>query len=147
MIGEQIKKYRTKKGITQEELGKMVGVTTQSVSKWERGGSPDAELLPRIANALGITINMFYEQNTQSPEDAFLSELLSVDRDEAFQKLMSFVWKTGLGLSGMNSVKRGFSDSGYALDELKENSGYHYYARASMDEGMVDAKMDADFRY
>ncbi len=62
MIGDQIKKYRLKKEITQEKMGNMIGVTTQAVSKWERGGSPDAELLPKIADALGITINMLYEQ-------------------------------------------------------------------------------------
>ena len=61
MIGDQIKKYRLKKEITQEKMGNMIGVTTQAVSKWERGGSPDAELLPKIADALGITINMLYE--------------------------------------------------------------------------------------
>ena len=42
MIGAQIRKYRNKKGISQEELGRAVGVTTQAVSKWERGGVPDA---------------------------------------------------------------------------------------------------------
>ena len=42
MIGEHIKTYRLKKGITQEELGRQVGVTTQAVSKWERGGVPYA---------------------------------------------------------------------------------------------------------
>ena len=46
-IGKQIKKYRTAKGLTQEQLGELVGVTTQAVSKWERGSVPDAELLPR----------------------------------------------------------------------------------------------------
>ena len=45
VLGIQIKKYRTAKGITQEQLGQLVGVTTQAVSKWERGGVPDAELL------------------------------------------------------------------------------------------------------
>ncbi len=37
MIGEQIKKYRLKKGITQEELGKKVGITTQAVSNMGSG--------------------------------------------------------------------------------------------------------------
>ena len=48
VIGQQIKKYRTLRGITQEQLGNTIGVTTQAVSKWERGGTPDAELLPDI---------------------------------------------------------------------------------------------------
>ena len=60
MIGEQIKKYRTQKGLTQEELGNMVGVTTQAVSKWERGGVPDAEIVPLIADALDVSTDILF---------------------------------------------------------------------------------------
>ena len=42
VIGEQIKKYRVQKRYTQEKLGNMIGVTTQAVSKWERGGAAQA---------------------------------------------------------------------------------------------------------
>lgn len=42
VIGKQIKKYCIKKGLTQEQLGQLLGVTTQAVSKWERGCTPDA---------------------------------------------------------------------------------------------------------
>lgn len=60
MIGAQIRKYRNKKGISQEELGRAVGVTTQAVSKWERGGVPDAELIPSIAKLIGVTTDMLF---------------------------------------------------------------------------------------
>ena len=40
-IGGQITKYRKELGMTQEELGKAVGVSTQAVSRWENGGAPD----------------------------------------------------------------------------------------------------------
>lgn len=38
-IGEIIKEHRTRKNLTQEELGKLVFVSKQAVSKWETGGS------------------------------------------------------------------------------------------------------------
>ena len=60
VIGEQIKKYRVSKEITQEQLGQMIGVTTQAVSKWERGGVPDAESIPLIADALGVSTDMLF---------------------------------------------------------------------------------------
>ena len=65
-IGYQIRKYRAKKGITQEELGRLVGVTTQAVSKWERGGVPDAELVPAVADALGVTMDMLFGRRRSS---------------------------------------------------------------------------------
>ena len=48
-IGQQIKRYRVERGYTQEKLGQLIGVTSQAVSKWERGSVPDAELIPLIA--------------------------------------------------------------------------------------------------
>ena len=49
-LGETIYKLRKQRGITQEELGRAVNVSTQAVSKWEHGGSPDAEMLPLLAD-------------------------------------------------------------------------------------------------
>ena len=61
VIGKQIKKYRTEKGITQEQLGQLVGVTTQAVSKWERGMScPDIAIIDELADVLGVDINELF---------------------------------------------------------------------------------------
>jgi len=57
-IDKKIKEYRRKEELTQEELAKLLGVSHQSVSKWEQGdGYPDITLLPVIANHFGITID------------------------------------------------------------------------------------------
>ena len=65
-LGSQIRKYRTEKGLTQEQLGELVGVTTQAVSKWERGGVPDAELLPNLSRALNVSIDALFGLEEQS---------------------------------------------------------------------------------
>ena len=60
-IGKNIAKYRKANGFTQEELGVILGVTNQAVSKWELEISmPDIMLLPEIASALHITLNDLY---------------------------------------------------------------------------------------
>ena len=60
-IGENIAKYRKVKRLTQEQLGELLGVTNQAVSKWELDVSmPDVMLLPKISNALGITLEELY---------------------------------------------------------------------------------------
>lgn len=146
MIGEYIRKFRAKKGMTQEELGRIVGVTTQAVSKWERGGVPDAELLPYIADALGVSVDMLFgRKSVQSVEDMALEEILLVERKEGFKKAFQILWSMSIGLSKLGSVKESFSFN--ALDTLRNNDGYHYYSRMSFDEGMVDAKLDADNKY
>ena len=65
VIGKQIKKYRNQKKYTQEKLGSLIGVTTQAVSKWERGGTPDAEILPKLADALGVSIDALFGREQQ----------------------------------------------------------------------------------
>ena len=60
-IGKNIARYRKAKGLTQEQLGELLGVTNQAVSKWELGVSmPDVMLLPKISKALGITLEALY---------------------------------------------------------------------------------------
>lgn len=61
-IGLNILALRRKKGITQEELAKYVGVSAQAVSKWENGGVPDTELLPKIADYFEISIDKLFDR-------------------------------------------------------------------------------------
>lgn len=60
-ISKNIAKYRKAKGFTQEELGSMLGVTNQAVSKWESAASmPDIMMLPKIACALDVSLEQIY---------------------------------------------------------------------------------------
>ena len=55
-IGERLKCLRKEKGITQEELAEVLGVSCQSVSRWELGICyPDIELLPEISDFFAVT--------------------------------------------------------------------------------------------
>lgn len=57
-IGENIKFLRKAKDITQEQLAEMLGVSCQSVSRWESGVCyPDMELLPVLAELFEITVD------------------------------------------------------------------------------------------
>lgn len=59
-IGSVISELRKTKGVTQEELAKYVGVSAQAVSKWENGGVPDTELLPKIADYFNISTDVLF---------------------------------------------------------------------------------------
>ena len=58
LIGENIKRMRRKRNLTQEEMAAHLGISFQSVSKWERGdGYPDITMLPALANYFGISVD------------------------------------------------------------------------------------------
>jgi len=59
-VGLKIKELRTELKITQEELAKAVQVSTQAVSKWECGGLPDIELVPKIAVFFNVTTDELF---------------------------------------------------------------------------------------
>ncbi len=58
-LSENLKKYRALKSLTQEDIAQYLGITPQSVSKWERGESyPDITFLPALANILETSIDI-----------------------------------------------------------------------------------------
>ncbi len=57
-IGNRIKELRRSKDITQEEFAEYLGVSYQSVSRWENSVCyPDMELLPIMADFFGVTVD------------------------------------------------------------------------------------------
>lgn len=57
-IGKTICKLRKIKGLTQEELGKILNVGAKTVSKWECGyGMPDISILKKISEEFDITVD------------------------------------------------------------------------------------------
>ncbi len=60
-----LKKYRILKELTQEDVAEFLGITPQSVSKWETGkGYPDITLLEPIAEAFRISVTELISGNT-----------------------------------------------------------------------------------
>ena len=58
LIGETIKRIRRERDLTQEEVASHLGISFQSISKWERGdGYPDITMLPALANYFGISVD------------------------------------------------------------------------------------------
>ena len=74
-MNQTIAALRKEKGLTQEQLGALVGVSAQAVSKWEKGGTPDVELLPLLSDTLGVTIDTLFGREERKLEE--LPQLLS----------------------------------------------------------------------
>ena len=57
-FGENLKKLRKSKDLTQEALADFLGMSFQAISKWERGETyPDITMLPVIASFFGVTVD------------------------------------------------------------------------------------------
>ena len=63
-----LRKIRKAKGITQEQLADAVGVSPQAVSKWEMTSYPDTQLLPVIAEFLGVTIDELFGRGQEETD-------------------------------------------------------------------------------
>ena len=70
-FSENFKQLRREKGYTQEKIAEVLGVTGQTVSRWELGMCyPDIELLPSIANYFGVTVDALLSNDKKSKERA-----------------------------------------------------------------------------
>ncbi len=124
VLSERIAALRKERGLTQEQLGKMVGVSSQAVGKWEKGGAPDVELLPVLAERLGVTIDTLFGLEGGSRinvEQTVSSWLYSFSERERMDRLCRLVW----------SVVKCFLPGGMEMPEM----GYLKSCRVSEKKG------------
>lgn len=77
-IGNQIKRLRTEKKVTQDELAAYLKVSAQAVSKWETNAStPDISLLPAISTYFGVAID----------------ELFSIPEEEQYKRIENMFFR------------------------------------------------------
>ena len=76
-FGEKLKKLRTAKELTQDELAEALFVSRTAVSKWESGrGYPNIESLKALAKFFGVTVDELLSGN----------ELLTISEADQKQK-------------------------------------------------------------
>mgnify|MGYP001024206478 CR=1 FL=1 len=79
-LSDNIKKYRKKMNITQQQLAEFMDVTVGAVSKWESGMSnPDIMLLPKLAKLFGVSI-----------DELFSFRLIDSSADDLAEKIKNF---------------------------------------------------------
>lgn len=74
-LGETIHRLRTDRGMSQEELAEALGVSRQSVSKWENGASvPDLDKLVGMSRLFGVTLDQLVCGEARGPESETAAE-------------------------------------------------------------------------
>lgn len=63
-FAQNLKTLRTERNMTQETLAEKLGVSSQSVSRWETGATyPDIELLPIIASVFDVSVDSLLDSD------------------------------------------------------------------------------------
>jgi len=69
MIGSKIKELRAKKQITQEELGKIVGVTTSMIGMYEIDArKPSYDVMKKLADYFNVPVDYLLGRDDNSGE-------------------------------------------------------------------------------
>lgn len=100
-LNERIAALRKERGFTLEQLGQMVGVSAQAVSKWEKGGAPDVSLLPAVADALGVSIDSLFGRVEEGLDvkAAVRRWMLTFPEEQRMDRLCHFIWSVMSTLS------------------------------------------------
>ena len=61
IVSQKVKAFRRENRLTQEQFATSLGLSPQTISKWEREECyPDITFLPVLAETLGCTVNDFF---------------------------------------------------------------------------------------
>lgn len=118
-IGENIRNYRKKNDLTQEEFADRLGVSYQSVSRWENGNFyPDLELIPSIAKTLGVTVDSLFGipeiEKEKCAEQVF---------DELRRECLKHKYDANRIVELIRDIRRNYMDSDSAWRPWSEGNG------------------------
>ena len=94
MVGEQIIRLRKERGISQEKLAELVGVSRQTVYKWESDiAQPNAENIRALYKAFGIEPNRLIvtDEFVLVEEDRVAEKLFRMEIEQRRIRLLYFL--------------------------------------------------------
>ena len=93
-FGENLQKLRKEKGISQEQLAEQLGVTRQSVSKWESGNSyPEMDKIVAMCNLFHCDMDVLINKDiTEEREKKDASSVVK----EVFSGITNYVKENNL---------------------------------------------------
>ena len=118
-LNETICFYRKKQGLTQEELAQRLGVTNQSVSKWESAQCcPDISLIPKLADIFEINIDELFGI---VPRMSMTKEVNDAEKDAVFSKAMKIMKESGTVSTSLlqRKLNIGYEQAVHLIDLLK----------------------------
>ena len=87
-FAQRLKKARIEKGISQTELGNLVGIHYTQIGRYEKkGAQPSAEVLSKLANALGVTTDYLMDGSTNELAENTLNDKDLLNQFKAIEKM------------------------------------------------------------
>ncbi len=155
-LSQNIIRYRKAAGLTQEKLGKLMSVSMQAVSHWERGGAPDVALLPKLASVLNVSIDELFDYTSQKSPDISVilrEEFCRTPEELRFSKANDLAWELFKSAIGAYDNQ---GDMLYQVANLHERINRKQYAEPATvptiisydsDDGIMKASVAEDFQY
>ena len=162
-IGERIAQIRKERGLSQEAFGESLGVTRQSISKWESNASiPDVDKLLAMNRLYGVSIGWILgEDTTQTKDGKELTEeqlriaekiaekyIASIPQPKpkwkTWQKTLAIVGIIVLGIWSVNlyaqvsSLNNGYNNLANNLGMLQNNMNLQINSMASRVEEILE---------
>ncbi len=151
VLSERIAELRKAKGLTQEQLGQLVGVSAQAVSKWEKGGAPDVELLPVLTDRLGVTIDGLFGKESGKAVDihqAAARWLHTVPKEQRFDQICRLCWTLTKELvDEVNMPDIGYLGHAVMPEDGTGLAGHWGISRVSLDGGLMLGLHAEDFSF
>ena len=86
-IGENTRNFRKKNDLTQEALADRLGVTYQSISRWENGTAlPDAQNILQISKLFNVTTDYLLNDDYESDSDIPAIQTATKETEDLFSK-------------------------------------------------------------
>lgn len=72
MFGQNLKKLRTSKNLSQSKLSKILGISSSTIGMYEQGRRfPDQTILTKIADFFDVSTDYLLGRNSQNPPTEF----------------------------------------------------------------------------
>lgn len=113
-----LKRLRTEKGYTQEQVAEMLNVSPQSISRWECGTTfPDVMMLPKIARLYCVTVDDLYKE----------SSVAYANYAQRLASLYEYTRKPEDFIQAENEFRKLLGSQDYQVDDIRMCGVIHHF--------------------
>ncbi len=137
-FGERLKNLRKSADVTQEQLANVLGISFQTVSKWETGlGLPDITLLPRISTFFGVSADWLLGISNDNTD-----EVIEKTLEEVFR--LKHIAKSKEGIKLLEDNLKAYPNNHKLLAELITLKVHTFEPNCDKDEWLKEIEEKAN---